>query len=153
AAGWLCHLLALLVAALPEVTRSLLRPGGGSDGLLGVEGARPPTDSSEPLQLQVGLDFGYKPIRIGLDGVSHESRSGGWVQLAAPLNGYASIFAQLPITLGQCQSGSVAQVAGAPTPSLAFSVGDVRAGVRHGVLRRPIDLAAQPSVEVAGGAP
>ena len=102
------HLLALLVAALPEVNLSLLRPASGSDGLLGVEGARPPTDSSEPLQLQVGLDFGYKPIRMGLDGVSHESRSGGWVQLAAPLNGYASIFAQLPITLGQL--GSVAHL-------------------------------------------
>ena len=146
------HLLALLVAALPEVNLSLLRPASGSDGLLGVEGARPPTDSSEPLQLQVGLDFGYKPIRIGLDGVSHESRSGGWVQLAAPLNGYASIFAQLPITLGQWQSGSVAQVAGAPTPSFGFSVGDIRAGVRHGFLRGPIDLAGQLSVEVASGA-
>ncbi|HYY51807.1 MAG TPA: OmpA family protein [Myxococcales bacterium] len=143
-------LLALLVAALPEVNLSLLRPASGSDGLLGVEGARPPTDGSEPLQLQIGLDFGYKPIRVGLDGVSHESRSGGWVQLAAPLNGYASIFAQLPVTLGQ--SATVAQGAGAATPSFGFTVGDIRAGVRHGFLRGPIDVAGQLAVEVASGA-
>ena len=136
-------ILALVVAAaLPEVNLSLFRPASGSDGLLGVEGARPPGDPSEPLQLQIGLDFGYKPIRVSLlNTVSHESRTGGWVQLAAPLNGYASIFAQLPVTLGQ--SGSVAQIAGAPTPSFGFSVGDVRVGVRHGFLRGDVDLAGQ----------
>jgi len=139
----LSALLALVVAAaLPEVNLSLFRPASGSDGLLGVEGARPPGDPAEPLQLQIGLDVGYKPIRVSLlNSVSHESRTGGWVQLAAPLNGYASIFAQLPVTLGQ--SGSVAQIAGAPSPAFGFSVGDARVGVRHGFLRGPVDLAGQ----------
>ena len=34
-------LLALLLAQAPEANLSLLRPASGSDGLLGVEGARP----------------------------------------------------------------------------------------------------------------
>jgi OOP family OmpA-OmpF porin len=143
-------LLLALLAALPDANLSLLRPASGSDGLLGVEGARPPSDPAEPLQLQLGLDYGYKPIRIGLGGVSHNSRSGGWVQLAAPLNGFASIFAQLPFTLGQ--GADVAQPAGAPTPSFGFSVGDVRVGMRHGLLRGPLDLAAQVALELNTGA-
>jgi len=58
-------LLALLLAAAPEANLSLLRPASGSDGLMGVEGARPPSDPDEPLQLQLGFDASYKPVRLG----------------------------------------------------------------------------------------
>ncbi|HEY4729785.1 MAG TPA: hypothetical protein VIH41_01555, partial [Myxococcales bacterium] len=87
-------LFALLMAAAPDANLSLLRPASGSDGLLGVEGARPPIDPEEPLQLQIGLDLGYKPMRLG-PGATIDSRIGGWAQLAARLNDDLSLFAQL----------------------------------------------------------
>ena len=141
-------LLALLVAAAPEANLSLLRPASGSDGLLGVEGARPPSDPAEPLQLQIGFDAGYKPVRLG-PGARVDSRLGGWVQLAAPLNKELSFFAQLPVTFSQ--SGDITAL-GAPNPSFDFAVGDVRIGARHGFFGGPVDLAGQVAVEVNTGA-
>ena len=141
-------LLALLVAAVPEANLSLLRPASGSDGLLGVEGARPPSDPAEPLQLQLGFDAGYKPVRLG-PGARVESRLGGWLQLAAPLNRQASIFAQLPVTLRQ--TGDLTAF-GATQPGFGFSVGDVRVGARHGFLTGPVDLAGQLALELNTGA-
>ena len=140
-------LLALLLAAAPEANLSLLRPASGSDGLMGVEGARPPNDPDEPLQLQLGFDASYKPVRLGAQG-KIDSRLGGWAQLSARLNDELSIFAQLPVMFSQ--SGDVTAL-GAPTPSFGFAVGDVRAGLRHAFLRGPVDLAAQISVEGATG--
>ena len=137
-------LLALLLAAAPEANLSLLRPASGSDGLLGVEGARPPSDPSEPLQLQIGFDAGYKPVRLG-PGAQVESRLGGWAQLAAPLNKEISFFAQLPVTLRQ--SGDISAL-GATSPSFGFAVGDVRVGARHAFLGGAVDLAGQLAVEV-----
>lgn len=141
-------LLALLVAAVPDANLSLLRPATGSDGLLGVEGARPPSDPAEPLQLQLGFDAAYKPVRLG-PGARVESRLGGWLQLAAPLNRYASIFAQLPVTLRQ--TGDLSFF-GAAQPNFGFSVGDVRVGARHGFLAGPLDLSALLAVELNTGA-
>ncbi|TMB17715.1 MAG: hypothetical protein E6J65_19210, partial [Deltaproteobacteria bacterium] len=71
--------VAILLAAAPEANLSLLRPASGSDGLLGVEGARPPTDPHEVLQLQIGFDAQYKPVRLG-PGARIESRLAGWAQ-------------------------------------------------------------------------
>jgi len=140
-------LFALLLAAAPEANLSLLRPASGSDGLLGVEGARPPDDPGEPLQLQLGFDASYKPVRLGPQG-KIDSRLGGWIQLAARLNDALSIFAQLPVTF--TQSGDVSAL-GATEPSFGFAVGDARAGLRHAFLRGPLDLAAQISIEAATG--
>ena len=140
-------LVALLLAAAPEANLSLLRPASGSDGLLGVEGARPPMDSSEPLQLQIGFDAGYKPVRLG-PGASVDSRLGGWAQFSARLNDLVSIFALLPVTLHQ--SGDLTAF-GAPDPAFGFAVGDVRLGARHAFLRGPLDLAGQIALEFATG--
>ena len=140
-------LFALLLAAAPEANLSLLRPASGSDGLLGVEGARPPDDPGEPLQLQLGFDASYKPVRVGPQGAI-ESRLGGWAQLSARLNSELSIFAQLPVTLRQ--TGDVSAL-GATQPQFGFAVGDVRVGVRHPFLRGPLDVAAQISIEAATG--
>ena len=38
-----------------------MRPASGTDGLLGVEGARPPDDADNPLQIQLGLDAAWLP--------------------------------------------------------------------------------------------
>jgi OOP family OmpA-OmpF porin len=141
-------LLALLVAAAPDANLSLLRPASGSDGLLGVEGARPPSDPAEALQLQLGFDAAYKPVRLG-PGARVDSRLGGWLLLAAPLNRQLSIFAQLPVTLRQ--TGDVSAL-GAAQPSFGFAVGDVRVGARHGFLGAPLDLAAQLALELNTGA-
>ena len=137
-------LLALLVAATPDANLSLLRPASGSDGLLGVEGARPPFDPSEPLQLQLGFDAEYKPVRLG-PGARIESRLGGWFQLAAPLDRHVSIFAQLPVTLRQ--TGDLSAL-GLTQLAFGFSMGDVRVGARHAFLRGPLDLAGQVAVEL-----
>lgn len=141
-------LLALLLAAAPEANLSLLRPASGSDGLLGVEGARPPQSPDDPLELQLGFDAGYKPVRLGPAG-RIESRLGGWAQLAARLNEGLSIFAQLPVTLRQ--TGDVSAL-GIAQPAFGFTVGDIRVGARHGLLRGPLDLSAQLSLELATGA-
>ena len=126
-------LLALLLAAVPEVNLSLLRPASGADGLLGVEGTRPLTDPEAPLELQLGLDAAWLPVRPS--GLRVESRIGGWLQLHARLNDRLSIFAQLPATAHE--SGQI---------SSGFGVGDIRLGVR-GALGP--DLAAQLSLETA----
>ena len=136
-------LFALLIAAAPEANLSLLRPASGSDGLLGVEGARPPGETSEPLQLQLGFEAGYKPVRLG-PAAHVESRLGGWAQLAAPLNRHISVFALLPVTLQQ--SGDISAL-GATQPSFGFAVGDVRLGARHGFLSGDLDLAGQIALE------
>ncbi len=138
-------LLALLLAAAPEANLSLLRPASGSDGLLGVEGARPMLGADDPLQLQIGFNAEYKPVRLGPQG-RIESRLGGWAQLAARLDDAFTIFAQLPVTLHQ--TGDLSAL-GAAQPALGFSVGDVRIGVRHGFLRGPIDVQGQISLEAA----
>ena len=138
-------LLALLLAAAPEANLSLLRPASGSDGLLGVEGARPMLGADDPLQLQIGFNAEYKPVRLGPQG-RIESRLGGWAQLAARLDDAFTIFAQLPVTLHQ--TGDLSAL-GATQPALGFSVGDVRIGVRHGFLRGPIDVQGQISLEAA----
>ena len=122
-------LLALL-AALPEVNLSLLRPAGASDGLLGVEGAHPLTNPDFPLEPQLGFDGAYLPARPYV-----RSRLGGWAQLSARLDDDFQLFAQLPVTFAQ--AGSV--------PEQGFGVGDIRLGVRRPL---PWTLAAQLSVEV-----
>jgi outer membrane protein OmpA-like peptidoglycan-associated protein len=140
-------IVAILLAAAPEANLSLLRPASGSDGLLGVEGARPPTDPHEVLQLQIGFDAQYKPVRLGPQ-ARIESRLAGWAQLAARLNDQLSIFAQLPVMLQQ--TGDISAL-GASQPAFGFSVGDIRLGARHALLRGPIDLAGQIALEVASG--
>ena len=64
-----------------------------------------------------------------------ESRLGGWAQLAARLSEDLSIFAQLPVTLRQ--TGDLSAL-GIPQPAFGFSVGDIRLGARHGLLRGPL---------------
>jgi outer membrane protein OmpA-like peptidoglycan-associated protein len=139
--------VAILLAAAPEANLSLLRPASGSDGLLGVEGARPPNDPREVLQLQVGFDAQYKPVRLG-PGARIDSRLAGWAQLSARLNDLVSIFAQLPVMLQQ--TGDVSAL-GAPDPAFGFSVGDIRVGARHGFLRGPVDLAGLVALELETG--
>jgi outer membrane protein OmpA-like peptidoglycan-associated protein len=139
----LIALFALLLSAAPDANLSLLRPASGSDGLLGVEGARPPSETAEPLQLQLGFEAGYKPVRLG-PAAYVDSRLGGWLQLAAPLNRHLSVFALLPVTLQQ--SGDISAL-GASQPSFGFTVGDVRLGARHGFLAGDIDLAGQLALE------
>ena len=140
-------IVAILLAAAPEANLSLLRPASGSDGLLGVEGARPPNDPHEVLQLQIGFDAQYKPVRLG-PGARIDSRLAGWAQLSARLNDQVSIFAQLPVMLQQ--TGDLSAL-GAPQPAFGFSVGDIRLGARHAFLRGPIDLAGQIALELASG--
>src|SRR4051812_44318020 len=100
----------------------------------------------DPLELQLGFDAGYKPVRLG-PGMRVDSRLGGWAQLAARLDADLSIFAQLPVTLHQ--SGDLSAFGGAP--ALGFGVGDIRVGARHGFLRGPVDLAGQIALEFATG--
>lgn len=124
-------ILCLLIAV--EVNLSLLRPASGSDGLLGVEGAHPLTSAEFPLELQLGLDAAWLPMRSG---PRIDSRAGGWVTLAARLNDQLSLFAQLPVTLEETGA--------------SFGVGDARVGLRR-VL--PADFAAQLSIEAPTAQP
>jgi outer membrane protein OmpA-like peptidoglycan-associated protein len=129
----------LLLAQAPEANLSLLRPASGSDGLLGVEGARPLDDAENPLELQLGFDAAWLPVRLG-PGARVDSRLGGWLQLQARLISGWSLFAQLPATLKE--SGDLSFFGA--KPAFGFGVGDIRLGVRHSL--RP-DLSAQISLE------
>ena len=110
----------LIVALVAQVNLSLLRPASGSDGLLGVEGAHPLTNADFPLELQLGFDAAWLPVRRA---PRVDRRLGGWVQLAARLNDDFQLFAQLPATLGE--TGEVS--------ATGFGVGDIRLGLRRGV--------------------
>jgi outer membrane protein OmpA-like peptidoglycan-associated protein len=132
-------LLALLLAQAPEANLSLLRPASGSDGLASVEGARPLDDADNPLELQVGFDGAWLPLRMG-PGARIDSRLGGWLQLQARLISGWALFAQLPATLRE--RGDLSSFGA--TPAFGFGVGDIRIGVRHAILP---GLAAQLSVE------
>src|SRR2546430_17094628 len=109
-----------LPAAGPERNLSRLPPGGGGDGPLGGEGARPPNDPHEVLQLQIGFDAQYKPVRLG-PGARIDSRLAGWAQLSVRLNDQVSIFAQLPVILQQ--DGDVSALA-RRQPAFGVSVRD-----------------------------
>ena len=122
----------LIVALVAQVNLSLLRPASGSDGLLGVEGAHPLTNADFPLELQLGFDAGWLPVRRA---PRVDRRLGGWVQLAARLNDDFQLFAQLPATLGETGEVTVT----------GFGVGDIRLGVRRAIVP---DLAALLAVEL-----
>src|SRR5262249_31209676 len=80
--------IALLLA---QVNLSLLRPGSGSDGSLGIEGAHPLTSPDFPFELQLGFDGSWLPVRSS---PRVDRRLGGWVQFAARLNDDFQLFAQ-----------------------------------------------------------
>ena len=135
----------LLLAQAPAANLSLLRPASGSDGLLGVEGARPLDDPLDSLELQLGFDAAWLPVRLG-PGAQIDSRLGGWLQLAARLMDRWSLFAQLPVTLKE--SGDLSLFGAAP--AFGFGVGDIRLGVRRAIRE---GLAAQLSLEVPTAPP
>jgi outer membrane protein OmpA-like peptidoglycan-associated protein len=135
----------LLLAQAPAANLSLLRPASGSDGLLGVEGARPLDDPLDSLELQLGFDAAFLPVRLG-PGARIDSRLGGWLQLAARLMDRWSLFAQLPVTLKE--SGDLSLFGAAP--AFGFGVGDIRLGVRRAIRE---GLAAQLSLEVPTAPP
>ncbi|MCA1826163.1 MAG: OmpA family protein [Myxococcales bacterium] len=127
----------LVAALLAQVNLSLLRPASGSDGFLGVEGAHPLTSPDFPLELQVGFDAAWLPVRRA---PRVDRRLGGWVQLAARLNDDFQLFAQLPGTLRE--AGQVT--------ATGFGVGDIRLGVRHGFSSQ---VAGQLSIEIPTAQP
>ena len=96
------------------------------------EGAHPLTNADFPLELQLGFDAAWLPVRRA---PRVDRRLGGWVQLAARLNDHFQLFAQLPVTLGE--TGEVS--------ATGFGVGDIRLGVRRGIVP---DLAALLAVEL-----
>lgn len=112
--------LAILVA---QVNLSLFRPASGSDGFLGIEGTHPLTSTDFPLELQVGFDGAWLPVRRS---PRVDRRFGGWVQLAARLNDDFQLFALLPATLQETGSG--------------FGVGDIRLGVRRSFLALSVEV-------------
>jgi len=71
-------LVALPVGAqTPEVDPSLFRPASGGDGTVGVEGARPLPEGTEPIELQLLLDGAFNPVRPPPPRI--DRRLGGWI--------------------------------------------------------------------------
>ncbi|HYV66843.1 MAG TPA: hypothetical protein VE964_11415, partial [Myxococcales bacterium] len=144
AAGAVALLLAALPARadVPEVNLSLFRPASGSDGTLGVEGARPLPETVDPIELQLLLDGTLHPVRPPVPYI--DRRLGGWISMQGRVDSRLSLFVQIPVTLGQ--DGDLGPPNGSP-PGAGLS--DVRVGVRAGLLSTPdLALAAQAALEL-----
>ncbi len=144
AAGALLVLLAALAAGAqaPEVNLSLFRPASGGDGTLGVEGARPLGEGSNPIELQLLLDGALNPVRPPPPRI--DRRLGGWISMQGRVDSRFSLSVQIPVTLRE--DGDL----GPPSGALpGAGVGDVRVGVRGALLSTPdVALAAQAAVEL-----
>jgi len=145
AAGALLVLLAALAAGAqaPEVNLSLFRPASGGDGTLGVEGARPLGEGSNPIELQLLLDGALNPVRPPPPRI--DRRLGGWISMQGRVDSRFSLSVQIPVTLRE--DGNL----GPPSGTLpGAGLGDVRVGVRGALLATPdVALAAQAAVELA----
>ena len=84
-------------AQVPEVNLSLFRPAAGSDGTIGVDGARPTPAGVDPIELQLLLDGALHPVRDPFNRI--DRRLGAWIGMQGRLDPRLSLFVQLPITL------------------------------------------------------
>jgi OmpA-OmpF porin, OOP family len=143
AAGALLFLCVALPAGAqaPEVDLSLFRPASGGDGTLGVEGARPLAEGTDPLELQLLLDFAHRPVRDPPARI--DRRLGGWISMQGRIDPRLSLSVQVPVTLSE-DAGSP----GVPAPGAGL--GDVRVGLRAALVATPeLAVAAQGSLELA----
>jgi outer membrane protein OmpA-like peptidoglycan-associated protein len=147
AAGALIVLLVALPAGAqaPEIDLSLFRPAAGSDGTLGVDGARPLPGGVDPIELQLLLDGALHPVRDPLARI--DWRLGGWIAMQGRLDPRLSLFVQLPITLDA--SGDLSAWG---TPPPGAGIGDLRVGARGSILdTRDLALGAHLALELATG--
>ena len=134
-------------AQAPEIDLSLFRPAAGSDGTLGVEGARPLPAGVAPIELQLLLDGSLHPVRDPPARI--DRRLGGWIAMQGRLDPRFSLFVQLPITLDA--SGDLSAF-GAAAPGAG--IGDLRIGARGSILDTPeLALGAHLALELATGDP
>ena len=148
AAGALLSLVLALPAGAqpPEVDLSLFRPASGSDGTLGVEGARPLPEGVDPIELQFLLDGALNPVRSGPATI--DQRLGAWISMQGRVDPRLSLFVQIPITFRE--EGDFSALGAVP----GWGIGDVRAGVRGRLLADPrLALAAQIALELATSQP
>jgi len=148
AAGALLSLvLALPAGAQPlEVDLSLFRPASGSDGTLGVEGARPLPEGADPIELQFVLGGALNPVRSGP--VRIDRRLGGWISMQGRVDSRFSLFVQIPLTFRE--EGDFTALGAVP----GWGLGDVRVGARGAVVSRSsLAVAAQLALELATSQP
>jgi outer membrane protein OmpA-like peptidoglycan-associated protein len=128
----------------PEVDLSLLRPATGSDGTVGVEGARPMPEGVDPVELQILIDAAWHPVR---DPQGHvDQRTGMWLGLQGRLDPRLSLSVQIPLTLRE--DGDLSGLGG--PSSLGAGIGDVRVGARYALFSSPDTAAAiQLNTELA----
>src|SRR2546428_8198011 len=141
-------LVALPVGAqTPEVDLSLFRPASGGDGTVGVEGARPLPEGTEPIELQLLLDGAFNPVRPPPPRI--DRRLGGWISMQGRVDPRISLSVQIPVTLRQ--DGDLGPPGGSVTGA---GLGDVRVGIRGALLSAPRSaLAVQATLELATSQP
>src|SRR5438105_9894433 len=132
AAGALLFLCGALPAGAqaPEVDLSLFRPASGGDGTVGVEGARPLPEGTEPIELQLLLDGAFNPVRPPPPRI--DRRLGGWISMQGRVDPRISLSVQIPVTLRQ--DGDLGPPGGSVTGA---GLGDVRVGIRGALLSAP----------------
>jgi OmpA-OmpF porin, OOP family len=148
AAGALLSLVLALPARAqpPEVDLSLFRPASGSDGTIGVEGARPLPERVDPIEVQFVLDGAIDPVRSGP--VLIDRRLGGWFSMQGRVDPRLSLFVQVPVTFNE--EGDFNALGAVP----GWGVGDVRVGVRGSlVAERRLAVAAHLAFELATSQP
>jgi OOP family OmpA-OmpF porin len=150
----------LALAGAPAVVRaqnidvSLFRPATGGDGLVAVEGARPPLPGEAKLELRTWTDYAVQPLSYVTSSGQQalvKNRAAQWLGAQVHLIGPLSLAAQMPITLSE--SGDLSSLPGSSQgPSqLQSGFGDLRLTPRLGLLRQEdsgIDLAFQMSFEL-----
>lgn len=117
-----------------------LHPASDGEGMIGVEGARPPVDGEARMQLNLWIDGAFQPLTFqansggstALVTSRFESFLGAQLHLWKPF----SLAVQMPFLLGQTGDLTALPASARPTGSLGGAIGDLRITPRVSILRQ-----------------
>ncbi len=130
-----------------------LQPPSDGEGLLGVEGARPPVEGDPRASVNLWLDNAFQPLvfqaNSGARDVLVDNRVESFLGVQLHLWRPLSLAVQLPFLLAQTGDFSALPPSAQPAGALGGGVGDLRLTPRLAILRQetaPVDLGAQVSL-------
>ena len=140
-------------ARAQEIDLGRLTPAADGEGMLGVEGARPPIDGEPRTSVNLWLDSAVQPLVFqpasGGRQVLIDNRVESFVGAQFHIWQPVSLAVQLPFLLAESGDLSALPAASRPSGNLGGALGDVRLTPRLALLRQetaPLDLGAQVSL-------
>jgi outer membrane protein OmpA-like peptidoglycan-associated protein len=117
-----------------------LHPASDGEGMIGVEGARPPIDGESRMQLNLWIDGAFQPLTF------HANRGGSTALVTSRFESFLgaqlrlwrpfSLAVQMPFLLGQTGDLTALPASARPTGSLGGAIGDLRITPRVSILRQ-----------------